>query len=136
MGTKLARRPAIVIPRGPSPQLVKMRQAMAARALRARRESSSRQAMVVGAVAAALLGYADKKQVSLPTVSNVDPSLLYGGIGVLASATVVRGSAGKLLGDAGAGLLAIAAYRYASDTSQSAKKSGVGAVEGEWEDVP
>ena len=107
---------------------------MAARASRARRESQERTGMVVAALAAGLWGSGDRKGLNFPTVKGVEPSLLIGGLAAFAAGNVVKGSTGKMLGDAATGVLAIAAYRYGSGTAMGSPATG--GVEGDWEEIP
>lgn len=131
MASKLAKRaPAPTFSKA-SPKLARLQATLASRAATARRVASERQGMLVSAVAAGLVGYAERKQMALPTIAGIDPALLYGGIGAFAAGTLVRGSAGRMLGQAADGALAVAAYKLGA--GQPVLSGELGA---QWEEIP
>lgn len=116
MATKLARRAATPARRsnaGIYAKLAKEKASSAARVATAKAGSvaKARAGTIITAGTAAALGAAESRNMQLPTVGGIAPSLLYGVIGVLVVPMFMKGKIAQISEQFGAGALAVAAYK-------------------------
>ena len=122
----LARRNLRVVKsRRPSPQIAKLKERLKSAARRARGHggASGHDKTIFTLLGAGALAFAEKRNVKLPTVANIDPALVYGAIGALILPKYIGGQNGARVQAAGDGLLAVAAHR--SMMRGGVKMSGV-----------
>jgi len=111
----LARKRTSIAPRrrGPSPQLVKLKERLKTAAKRARGRSgaSDKERTLLTVAGSVALALAAKKGINLPTVANIDPGILYGAAFSLVLPRYVGGKNGSRMQAVGDGMLAAAAAR-------------------------
>lgn len=129
----LALRKSQTAPRRSAPRaalkLVKAKQAMQAARTRMKRDAAQDTAMVVGAVAAAGLGYLEKSGHSESLrIAGIEPTLIVGvAAGFVAPKFLGKGKAADMSRQLGAASLAVAAYKFGSGQPVIAGDDEVGA---------
>jgi hypothetical protein len=80
--------------------------------MRAANAAKARTGTIVAAVGAAAFG-ALEQRTQLPTIPGVSPALVWGGVLGLVVPMWLKGTSGKMVEQAGSGILSVAAYKLA-----------------------